>query len=83
MAEPSEERQREIEDAWRGDPKYLIDAIEIDIFELIPVMGQSSRFQAGLESKDEDFKMACGFTWVFPPLLPVRTIKYLVTKEKK
>lgn len=83
MPKMSEERRREIEEAHKGNPKNLLDAIEIDAFELIPLMGQESRFQAGIESDDEDFKTACGFTWVFPPLLPVRTIKYIFSKEKK
>lgn len=77
------EREKELEEAWRGNPKKLGDAIRFDLFELIPVMGQSSRFAAGIESRDEDFKMACAFTWLFPPILPVRTVRYFVFKGGK
>lgn len=76
-----EERDKELEEAWRGNPKNLSDAIRFDLFELIPVLGQVSRFQAGIEAKQEDVKIAFGSTWIIP-VIPVRTIRYLEMRRK-
>jgi len=43
-----QQRELELEEAWRGYPRNLKDALQMDLFELIPVMGQVSRFRAGI-----------------------------------
>jgi len=78
---PEQQRELELEEAWRGSPRSLKDALQMDLFELIPIMGQVSRFQAGIEARDEETKGAFGSTWIFP-IVPVRTIKFLRSRSR-
>jgi len=76
------EREEELEEAWKGNPRRLLDAIQFDLFELIPVMGQVSRFQAGLKAREEEVRGGFASTWIFP-IIPVRTIRYLLVRKRQ